>query len=1187
MFREIFAMELKLIFTRGMVYLFFLLPAIYITGLVLNENFIIPGTTAGVYRNAPFVVTTYAGIISLFGLAGVTFFFNNAALRDYESNFADIYFGLPVSRNICFFARFCAAFVASSFSLSGLFAGIIVATLIGAQTNMVSQQLLGNIPWNSFLLTLLLVIIPNTFICGTFTFILASKWKNTVVSVLGLLFMIGCYAISGILNSNLFSQKLGAFVDVFGIRAYAFDTRYFQAQEKNLVIFHPGDSLLINRLIWLGAGTLLLLVFSRNYKTESLNSKPFNKKKKVAEQVIVPFRFANPLFNNNKLLEIWNFFDIDFSMVVKHAVFKVMALLIVLIFVFTLYSKTEYLGLSALPTTGYIVHMAGDIRDLFIYLLLIFLSGELVWRARQHRFADVLNAAPHTTISSLISKVLVLVMIGSFLILILAITGVLNQLLDGTVKIEWILYLKDFLYRSLPPILIYSLLSISIQYLLNSKYISYTVMVFIVFVLPVIFQAIGVETPLLSPGKVFPALYSDMNGYGTGLIAEGLFHGYWISLSILLLMLAALWTETSSSGAGFSGFRKQFNSRKSYLPVLLVVIWLSSGGFLFYHTQLLNPEDNTTEVQHQVAYERSFKQYSNKDFPALKKVSYFVDIYPGQKQVSSRSELLLVNHTRAPMNEIHFTIQKGWDTRIEVPHSRIVYSNAQLGYRIFKFDHPLQPGKSMGVTIKATAKLNIIKNKVSNTSIADNGTFITNADFLPVIGYDVNKILSVASKRKKYHLSPLTGLPEPGTLSGVKDSNSLLSQGKSGWVEIDAQLSTSANQYALAPGSLIKKWEAKGRNYFYYKIETPAPNFCAFLSARYAVAEKQFKDISLKIYYDPAHKYNIPIMQDAAEKAINYYTTNFGPYLFKELTIGEFPGYEQYAQAFPALIAYSESMGFTVDLKKKKDFNVIQTVIAHEIAHQWWGYQAAPGYAKGAKLLDETLADYSALMVMKQEAKDKEKLSRYLKYIFDYYKRGKSRSGGLEPALYRVDDNKYLYYGKGVQSMYALQDYIGENKVNLALKAYLEEFRFHQHPGSADLLYYIDQQVPDSLKTMVNDWFKNVVLYDFKLNKAQSLKMKNGSYQVKVNCISTKTIQDKTGKLSKVPFNGWVDLAIYADEACTQMISIKRVRMDKENSFIYYTTIKPVTIVVDPCEILLHQNKTAHQITVMSTDKLP
>ena len=82
-------------------------------------------------------------------------------------------------------------------------------------------------------------------------------------------------------------------------------------------------------------------------------------------------------------------------------------------------------------------------------------------------------------------------------------------------------------------------------------------------------------------------------------------------------------------------------------------------------------------------------------------------------------------------------------------------------------------------------------------------------------------------------------------------------------------------------------------------------------------------------------------------------------------------------------------------------------------------------------MLVETLAQYSALMVMKKKYGEA-KMQRFLRYELDRYLLGRSTEQKKELPLARVENQDYIHYRKGSLVMYALDDYIGEDKVNRA-----------------------------------------------------------------------------------------------------------------------------------------------------------
>jgi ABC-2 type transport system permease protein len=120
-------------------------------------------------------------------------------------------------------------------------------------------------------------------------------------------------------------------------------------------------------------------------------------------------------------------------------------------------------------------------------------------------------------------------------------------------------------------------------------------------------------------------------------------------------------------------------------------------------------------------------------------------------------------------------------------------------------------------------------------------------------------------------------------------------------------------------------------------------------------------------------------------------------------------------------------------------------VTAHELAHQWWGHQVVAAWAQGSNVLGETLAEYSALMVV-EHTLGPSGVRTYLKHDLDDYLGGRRSEVRGEQTLARVTRQGYVWYNKGSLVMYALKDYIGEERLNAVLRSYLEKVRFQVPP---------------------------------------------------------------------------------------------------------------------------------------------
>ena len=181
-------------------------------------------------------------------------------------------------------------------------------------------------------------------------------------------------------------------------------------------------------------------------------------------------------------------------------------------------------------------------------------------------------------------------------------------------------------------------------------------------------------------------------------------------------------------------------------------------------------------------------------------------------------------------------------------------------------------------------------------------------------------------------------------------------------------------------------------------------------------------------------------MLHALDAALDYYRANFSPYQFDQARIMEFPGYDSFAQAFANTMPYSEAIGFNANTDDPDKIDFTTYVVAHEMAHQWWAHQIIGADMQGGTMLSETLAQYSALMVMKH-LYGPDKIRRFLKYELDRYLRARGAEAVEELPLERVEDQRYIHYRKGSLVMYLLQERIGEAAVNRALAALLAQVR--------------------------------------------------------------------------------------------------------------------------------------------------
>src|ERR1700689_1832529 len=175
-------------------------------------------------------------------------------------------------------------------------------------------------------------------------------------------------------------------------------------------------------------------------------------------------------------------------------------------------------------------------------------------------------------------------------------------------------------------------------------------------------------------------------------------------------------------------------------------------------------------------------------------------------------------------------------------------------------------------------------------------------------------------------------------------------------------------------------------------------------------------------------------MLASSRAGLDYYQAHFSPYHFPQYRIMEFPRYRAFAQSFPNTVPFSEGIGFIERLQHQDDVDQTYFVTAHE---------------QGSNMMSETLAQYSAYMVMQQKY-GKDYMHKVLRHFLDRYLRGRSSEVRHEPPLALVQREPYVWYEKGGQIMYTLADYIGEDKVDVALHNFLMQYRYANAGNQVD-----------------------------------------------------------------------------------------------------------------------------------------
>jgi aminopeptidase N len=266
---------------------------------------------------------------------------------------------------------------------------------------------------------------------------------------------------------------------------------------------------------------------------------------------------------------------------------------------------------------------------------------------------------------------------------------------------------------------------------------------------------------------------------------------------------------------------------------------------------------------------------------------------------------------------------------------------------------------------------------------------------------------------------------------------------------------------------------------------------------------------------------------------------------------------------------------FLVDARDTARPDLVTRRVAHEVAHQWWGYQLEPQSRGGATTLTESLAKYTELMVL-ERLRGRDQVRDLLAIELDRYLAGRSREEQRERTLANAGDQAYLYYSKAALVFHAIRDLIGERALNSALHRLLDENRQTATATTLDLLRELRNVSTPAQFALVDEWFEKIVLYDFKVDAAEVTPLPNGRFSVVAHVTAAKRESAEDGVEHDVPLDEEIDVALFRSGGIdsANVIATQRVRIGTGmNSVTFVTSEKPLFVVADPDLLRIDRNR--------------
>jgi ABC-2 type transport system permease protein len=1152
--------------------------------------------------NSPHSIIVTHLLVSLVFLFVGAAFVADAVLRDDLTGFGPIIRATDVGKVNYLLGRFLGASAAGALVMAAATLGQWIGTLMP----FARHEMLGPNQLAAFAYGYGLFALPNALIIAAVLFALATATRSTAGTFLGVIGLLSLYLVAQrLMEGQPHLLDLRVLVDPLGMSSYMAGARYFTASELNAGLVPVSELMVYSRLLWLGAAVVLLAFTCYRFQFSERGATRRQQRRR-RPQVAAESAPAAVLASSGRRRLPELRFDrrtaraqllaraaMEARLVFASPAFLLLLLVATAFALPPLLTTSGMFGVPLRPLTWVMVPVLEASFEPILIIIATYYGGELVWRERERRIHEILDATPLPAFALMLPKLLGLALVLVSTQLVGMAVGLFVQLLRGGVELAIGDYLLWYLLPGAVDAVLIAALAVFVQALSPSKHAGWGIMV--LYLIGLLFgPSLGLEHPLLLFGSTPAVPLSDMVGAGIFATAAWWLRLFWASAAVLLLVAAQLLWPRGAPDRWRSRLRQLRVrwTRSIWLSTLVAaVLLLASGSWIVYNTLLAN-EFRTAkdDLRYLAEYERRYLRYAQQPQPTVRHVELDVAIFPEEVRADVRGRYELVNETALPLEEVHVRLMNR-DlelVRLEVPAARLERDDRELGYWIYRFDAPMQPRERRAITFETRRQQVGFRASGTEIGLAPNGSDLDSLELAPRIGMSDAGMIDDPVARREH------GLPERRPLPRLEDLEArwTLPGGDLSWTTADLTISTTADQLAIAPGRRVAERVENGRRIARFVSEVPIKNYFSIQSARYAVRRQTHGGVELAVYFHPGHPWNVDRMLTAMRVSLEAFSDAFGPYQFDQARIIETPAYRSGGQAFANTIPVSETAGFAMDLRDEETIDMVSLVTAHELAHQWWGHQVMGARMQGAGLLHETLAQYSALMVM-QRLQGEDGIRRFLQFQLDRYLSGRRTQVLAEEPLASVEiSQQHIAYGKGALAMYLLQQRLGEEVVHRALRRFVDRYRFTTppYPRSLELLALLREEVEDPAdQELITDLFERITLYDLQVQAPSTVQRADGRWEVTVPVVARKRYADGGGEEREAALREPIQIGLFTEDpgsaafARGDVVHLAWQQVQSGSQvFRFVTEQRPTHAGVDPYQLYIDRNGADNVASVAS-----
>ncbi|MEM8718503.1 MAG: peptidase [Cyanobacteria bacterium P01_G01_bin.39] len=1170
---------------------FWLIGALFFTIALTDVVSNASGGNAFFYINSPSQIFQTTIWYTIFGILAASALVAETFVRDRNYRMESLILTTPLKKWNYLGTRFISAFAMTLLAFSAYLLGMFMGTLLPG----LNPFALGVFRPEAYGASYLLFTIPNLFIVSAIAFVVASKTHSMVITYASAIVLVMLYLASlmmlGTEVINFEGYSLWAILDPFGFHAFEETTFTWTVEQHNTLMPALTSTLIWNRLFWIGLSIIAIAWSYGSYEMkliEGTKAIRFAACRQRAEgrreRKSEGHRGANVgAISETPLRQTSSIQQNPVKQWLYRSWFETQTILTGKAFILLTIFGLASLIMTALgtrtyhysyPSTDLLVHAANIYLEYILLAIIIVYAAELIWRDRNLRLQDVIDATPVANGVLVFSKLTALFVVITINLLLAMGVMVAYQAAKGYYDFEFPLYFKMLFVEHAPYFYFTAVLAIFTQVITRQKYAGMGLAIALSLA-KIPLDALGWYHNLYRINQTNDIEYSLMNGYGRLLEGHLWYVLYWgIFAAILMMLVYIFWLRGTDRNSWRRSLEIASGKVKGILGFLILSL-VAVGTWIFYNTNILNAYQPPGKQETAAEIERRFKQYESLPMPVVTNTKVDIELYPNRGYFVANGEYQLNNNTDSSIKEIHLlTFVNLQLDRVNYPGITLREAHPEWGYYIYDLATPLMPGESQTMEfVTSIEKPQGFRNQVDSDDIytvypndvVGNGTNLYSPFILPFVGY--TKMVEQKKSWLRYQL----GLPPLEERVLPHDDPKGLTQGflltHLGWGNVELKIGTSQSQIPVSTGKLVRRWNKNNRNYVQYQSSTQDKGKFTIFSADYAVHTDNNYRVPIEIYYHPQHDYNVKLIAETAGKALEFYERTFGAYPFEQIRIVETSYYDEQLFYEAGTIGIPEFLVWKNQTQGQGKENVIDWV-SYLLAQSWWEDKIMAADVAGAMTIREALSSYSSMLYQRSRRTTQEQ--RFAKkQQMQYFFRGLGKIDFKEPALTDVYNEFPIARDKGGMVLEQVEDIIGQEALISSIREFLVENSFKNPPYATiiDLQAKILAKADNTESLIIEELFNKVITYQVGIADAVYQPLPNGKYKIVLDLEGQKIYTTELGKqdFSNLDF----PVTITLQDAEGQEVYRQKHQLPQQQTTLELTIDKlPTTAAIDPDYVL-------------------